>query len=61
MGKVFLLYGDGDYKLIGDDVISFVFWFFIIVYIGDGLEDGFNYVVVSYYYYFNFFLIVLLI
>lgn len=51
MGKVFMLYGDGDYNFIGDDVISYVFWFFIIVYIGDGIEDGFDFVVVS-----NFFL-----
>lgn len=51
MGKVFMLYGDGDYNFIGDDVISYVFWFFIIVYIGDGIEDGFDFVVVS-----NFFI-----
>lgn len=52
MGKVFMLYGDGDYNFIGDDVISYVFWFFIIVYIGDGIEDGFDFVVVSNFFYF---------
>lgn len=42
-----MLYGDGDCVIIGDDVISFVFLLFIIVYVGDGFNDGFNYVVVS--------------
>lgn len=49
-------YGDGDYNLTGDDVTSHVLRSPTTVYIGDGTEDGFNYVVVSYYYnYFNFY------
>lgn len=32
----------------GDDNISVVFKFFIIIYVGDGLEVGFNFVWVSF-------------
>lgn len=48
IGKVFMLYGDGDYVLIGDYVIIFFFIFFIRVYVGSELDVGFNFVVVSF-------------
>lgn len=48
IGKVFMLYGDGDYVLIGDYVIIFFFIFFIRVYVGSELDEGFNFVVVSF-------------
>lgn len=40
-------YGAGDYSLTGDDVTSPALRSPTTVYIGDGSEDGFNYVVVS--------------
>eukprot|EP00105_Crassostrea_gigas_P033151 XP_011456409.1 PREDICTED: uncharacterized protein LOC105348593 [Crassostrea gigas] len=46
-GKAFLSYGDGDYKLTGDDVTSPALRSPTTVYIGDGTEDGFNYVVIG--------------
>lgn len=33
----------------GDDKISEVFKFFIMIYVGDGLEEGFNFVWVSFW------------
>lgn len=42
-----MLYGDGDFVFIGDVVMSFVVWFLIIVYVGDGFYEGFNFVIVS--------------
>lgn len=40
-------YGDGDYVITGDDVTSPALPSPTTVYVGDGSNDGFNYVVVS--------------
>lgn len=44
---MYLLFGYCDKLLRGDDNISEVFKFFIMIYVGDGLEEGFNFVWVS--------------
>lgn len=43
-GYLYLFFGEGDEKFIGDDVKSDIFKFFIIIYVGEGLEEGFNFV-----------------
>lgn len=45
-GKAYMSYGDGDYVMTGDDVTSPALRSPTTVYVGDGSNDGFNYVVV---------------
>lgn len=48
-GYLYLDFGNLDEIFRGDDVESFKFYFFILVFVGDGLEEGFNYVYVSFF------------
>lgn len=46
-GKAYMSYGDGDFVLTGDDVTSPALRSPTTVYVGDGSNEGFNFVIVS--------------